>query len=1077
MYIVSTQLKHFKSYQDCEIEIQKGLNVICGRNGSGKSNFFWALRFVLGESYMHLSKQERQSLIKDGETFAFVQVKFDNADRRFPTDSDEMVLRRTISLKRDEFTVDGKNLTKTEISNLLEAAGFSSSNSYYIVPQGKVTSLCHAKDNERLRILKEVAGTQTYEDKKSESEKIFEETNLKKLKIDEMLETLDGRIQELEEEKAELMKVVKQEEEKKALLYNLYEFELEEIEVLLNEWNDKKLLTHNTAESDFKGTKEIEDALEKLHTLLRKKKLEISLLTNEIEEITETLDNLNTEKTKLSCWLTDVSDEPLDMIVSKYQSLNKEIDIIKNKISVENLNYIKSKETVDQLITEINNVQAKRNALLCRTGISRFENESERLAFIESEKTRLSDSIKSTQDHVEFLNTILKEKSKEIDTLSEKMIIPVETLDEEYQKCLEEKRMKWRKQKEFRLKLDSWNDQKRDLKNDLRKTCDYNLIMCIENCESIVKELKLEGYYGPLFQLIDAPEELNTVIDVVANNTLLHIVVDTEKTAEIIMSEFKRRNLGRCTFMPLNRVRSKIYSYPDSDEEAVSLKSLLTYDNKFEPVINQVFGKQLVCKEIDSAKKLSRMTDCDCLTLDGTKIERRGPITGGFYGTKSKFHFLKESKKIDSNRNELEILLSNLDEDLRQLEQQSQIYYVDIKNQKLQNQKLETSRDLSANKINILRKQEKNIQEKIAEQILRLQKEKSALDSIVELSKPADHSQDKKELEQANAFLLKKETEFKSKKAIFENLERKMAHFLSEQNRISVLLEEQSNKINAANGRSKLDIKNTLSQVADQIELYNEKQSKLRSELKKMNVEIEDNLKKIDTYERHLQSVSAESTNTKQELDAIYEKISFFLEKKNRITNSIKELGVLPSKSMIKKFKYDDKTKIAKKLNQIEKTSLKNIHVNRRATEQYEEFQEQRVSLVDRREDLENSSSSITDLILEMDKKKESAINLTFKQVTDAFSDIFAKLVPNGKGKLEMTGDSNIKGVAIYAAFPNNRSGFQNMKSLSGGQKTVVALSFIFAIQSVDKQPFYVFDEIDASLDAEYRKSISGILH
>ena len=69
-----------------------GLNLLVGRNGSGKSNFFSAIRFVLSDAYTSLSREERQALLHDsggaggGATMsAFVEIEFDNADGRFPT--------------------------------------------------------------------------------------------------------------------------------------------------------------------------------------------------------------------------------------------------------------------------------------------------------------------------------------------------------------------------------------------------------------------------------------------------------------------------------------------------------------------------------------------------------------------------------------------------------------------------------------------------------------------------------------------------------------------------------------------------------------------------------------------------------------------------------------------------------------------------------------------------------------------------------------------------------------------------------------------------------------------------------
>lgn len=135
---------------------------------------------------------------------AYVEIIFDNSDDRFPTGKEELVLRRTIGLKKDEYSLDRKNATKADVMNLLESAGFSRSNPYYIVPQGRVTALTNMKDSERLSLLKEVAGTQVYEARRTESLKIMHETNNKLEKIDELLEFINARLAELEEEKEEL---------------------------------------------------------------------------------------------------------------------------------------------------------------------------------------------------------------------------------------------------------------------------------------------------------------------------------------------------------------------------------------------------------------------------------------------------------------------------------------------------------------------------------------------------------------------------------------------------------------------------------------------------------------------------------------------------------------------------------------------------------------------------------------------------------------------------------------------------------------------------------------------------------
>lgn len=90
-----------------------------------------------------MSREERQLLLHEGAGVtnimsAYVEIVFDNSDGRFPTGKDEVIIRRTIGLKKDEYSLDKKSSSKADVMNLLESAGFSKSNPYYIVPQGRV---------------------------------------------------------------------------------------------------------------------------------------------------------------------------------------------------------------------------------------------------------------------------------------------------------------------------------------------------------------------------------------------------------------------------------------------------------------------------------------------------------------------------------------------------------------------------------------------------------------------------------------------------------------------------------------------------------------------------------------------------------------------------------------------------------------------------------------------------------------------------------------------------------------------------------------------------------------------------
>lgn len=134
-----------------------------------------------------------------------------------------------------------------------------------------------------------------------------------------------------------------------------------------------------------------------------------------------------------------------------------------------------------------------------------------------------------------------------------------------------------------------------------------------------------------------------------------------------------------------------------------------------------------------------------------------------------------------------------------------------------------------------------------------------------------------------------------------------------------------------------------------------------------------------------------------------------------------------------------------------------------------------------------------------LDQRKDEAIARTFKQVSKSFSEVFVQLVPAGKGRLiiqrrsdrearrgeddeddapQRNGASveNYTGVGIAVSFNSKHDEQQRIQQLSGGQKALCALALVFAIQQCDPAPFYLFDEIDANLDAQYRTAVAEML-
>ncbi|RMZ56141.1 hypothetical protein APUTEX25_004565, partial [Auxenochlorella protothecoides] len=178
-------IEGFKSYKDqTSTELfSNNINVV-------------AIRFVLNDLFTTLRQEDRERLLHEGAgnavTSAYVELVFDNSDGRLPIDSREVRLRRSIGLKKDEYQLNKRVVTKAHVMSLLETAGFSRANPYYVVQQGKIMAMANMKDGERLELLKEIGGTRVYEERRRESEKLMAECETKRETIQGLAEKAEA---------------------------------------------------------------------------------------------------------------------------------------------------------------------------------------------------------------------------------------------------------------------------------------------------------------------------------------------------------------------------------------------------------------------------------------------------------------------------------------------------------------------------------------------------------------------------------------------------------------------------------------------------------------------------------------------------------------------------------------------------------------------------------------------------------------------------------------------------------------------------------------------------------------------
>ena len=316
---------------------------------------------------------------------AFVEIIFDNSDDRFPTGKPELILRRTIGSKKDEYSLDRKNATKTDVMNLLESAGFSRSNPYYIVPQGRVTALTNMKDAERLTLLKEVAGTQVYEARRTESLKIMTETNNKRAKIDELLAYIKERLSELEEEKEELRDYQDKDKERRCLQYTIDHREQVAIANELDNLDEQRQNgvddTDDNRERFIQGEKdlaEIDDEISKLKQQIEFLKVDKKQLEVERRDTART-------KAKVELDVKGLNDNQMaaQETMNRYQ---QELELVQGTIQQREQElqeitpgFVAKQDEESNIKSELDSAEAIRQRLYAKQGRNaRFRNKRER---------------------------------------------------------------------------------------------------------------------------------------------------------------------------------------------------------------------------------------------------------------------------------------------------------------------------------------------------------------------------------------------------------------------------------------------------------------------------------------------------------------------------------------------------------------------------------------------------------------------------------------------------------------------------------------------------------------------------
>ncbi|MBA0836045.1 hypothetical protein Goarm_008289, partial [Gossypium armourianum] len=531
-----------------------------------------------------------------------------------------------------------------------------------------------------------------------------------------------------------------------------------------------------------------------------------------------------------------------------------------------------------------------------------------------------------------------------------------------------------------------------------------------------------------------------------------------------------------------------------------------------------VFGRTVICRDIDVATRVARTDGLDCITLEGDQVSKKGGMTGGFYDyrrSKLKFMNIIMQNTMSINKKEEELKGIGLELQnilfLLQLEQKITAFVTE-------QQQLDAKRVL-----------DKSVLEQHKQDIANANKQKQYTSKALE-NKRKSLADVQMQIDQLRASMAVKRAEMGTE--LIDHLTPEEKDLLSRLNPEITDLKEQlincrSDRIETESRKAELETNLTTNlkrqkqeleaiiSAAEADALLDEAESK-RQELMDANLLVEDatqQLKRvsdrIDELTKQLRGIKDEKNNLKgledayertlqdeaKELEQLLSKRSNLLSKQEEYSKKIRELGPLSSDAF-ETYKRKQIKELQKMLHRCNEQLQQFSHVNKKALDQYVNFTEQREELQKRQAELDSGDEKIKELIEVLDQRKDESIERTFKGVARHFREVFSELVQGGHGHLVMMkkkdGDDDDDdddgpreadlegrvekyiGVKVKVSF-TGQGETQSMKQLSGGQKTVVALTLIFAIQRCDPAPFYLFDEIDAALDPQYRTAVGNM--
>lgn len=1129
MYLKRLEIKGFKSFADStEICLRPGINIIVGPNGCGKSNIVDAIRWVIGETNIrHLRGQKSEDVIFNGTDskkalgMAYVEITVDNSDRILPVDYSEVnLVRKIFRSGESEFYLNKSKVRLKDITQLFMGTGLGKKG-YSIISQGELEQVLNGSSLDRRLILEEASGIIKYRQQRDDTTKRIQATGNDLIRLNDIIVELEKRQIEVRNKALKAQQYLKiagelGELEKKVLLAeitrqekdllnktSLLESKRDELNKQIGELKLQEVRLKNEEENlqnNHKRVNELVNTRHEYETQIASMNSEIRLCEERVKGNLERIKTAESDEKKYTDMLKKLEQELKHNItdfeeqesrytdlLNSFEKVNVSVKELEHTIESCQVSFEDKKGGVFKQIkyeSEIKDVILKKDEQL-----KKAEEKKERLSIhIEAIREEYSQQIKQCRE-IEKLNQV-----------TEQEIIKNEAL---LTQLNDQKTALLTSLKTFEDKNKDLNDKYIQIKTKLSSIQDMqkNMVGYSHGVKSILgmaRKGRLHGIMGLMGEIIDVPSGMELAIDIAVGKALENVVTQTVEQARHAIEYLKSGRLGRVTFLPLDIL--KVQTTPRDVIQKVGQidgvlgigAKLINYDQRFTKAVEYLLGRVLVVEDMEKGIQVFKLIKYPfrIVTLDGELINVSGALTGGQKVSyqSSPLQRRGEEKKLCEMQHKYEIAIDKNSKETENLHAELTKIEENITQCR---EKLMESRfayDMQAKQIETIRNEVTNRQkdrDENLQQILRLNAEIEELElDIAELNRQQREMQKDNEVlneelnglkekidAQKHEYALQNERrhsykeQLDIKKRELDSIKKNATQF--EQVRNSYQQSQQDaqklnsrlqNEINVQNSRVQA-INNIITTKGDELKItksdiiaLQEKQRLHKENIERISEELIPIRGSISGLENNIRNMEIAIARTETELEGFKAK---WWEKFNSDVPQVEGELIIGAKLR------DKKKTIAILQGQIEE--IGSVDIN--SINEYEEITERFNFISKQYEDLIQAKNSLEVLLGETEKLMYKDFTHFFLLASESFKKTFREMFGGGEACLKLeSGENRLEtGVDFEVKMPGKKAQLLNL--LSGGERALTCIAFIFSLLQLKPAPFCLLDEIDAALD------------